>query len=82
MLSTIVVTLLKIMVTILVTPSKNFSHKSHPLKMLVTIQVSKSKYQKGKQGTRTEGRVAPRSSSKNKNVINYIPFSRKILLCF
>ena len=31
--------------------------------MLVTIEVSKSKYQKAKQGTRTEGRVAPRCSS-------------------
>ena len=44
------------LVTILVT-------QKHPLKMLVTIQVSKSKYQQAKRGTRTEGRVAPRSSS-------------------
>ena len=51
--------------TMLVRPSKNVSHYvSHTLwKWLVTIQVSKSKYQQEKRGIRTEECVAPRSSS-------------------
>ena len=68
MIFTIVVTHLKIMVTILVTPFENVSQNTS-----LKVKISESKA-----GTRTEGRVAPRSSSSTQKDTSYNTFNLRL----